>query len=412
MIKDSFIILKKELLRFFTDRRLIVLLIIVPMLLLPAIYFFVAKFSQARVKDINSYQGDIYVCWGNNEEGPIYEEFYQVLEGLNARVIECPKEQTEIIKDIIAEKQAEILIIFPDRLEEKFATLETMDIQIFHNSSSDYSSYFYHKIQDGFSKVKESLLRERLAQLSLAEEIITPFTVNGTVSEEEADLAKKGSAVGKGLGMMLPFFIIISLFSNAQSVGLDSITGEKERGSLALLLVNQVDRLSIILGKLFSVICVAFAGALSTMFGLFLGFRYIIGMGEDFTMTMDVYIFQFVDFLKFAIVLLPAAILVVALIMIIATYARNIKEAQSMVMPVYFFIIFLGLFAMISGDVPSPWIQYIPILNSLLGMKAIFMHEATWSSLLISAISCLVIAGIIISYILRMFEDEKILFRI
>jgi sodium transport system permease protein len=412
MIKDSFIILKKELLRFFTDKRLVVLLIVVPMLLLPAIYFFVAKFGETRLKDISEYQGDIYVTVEDSEPSASYEVFYQVLDELNARIIKCPNEQAGIIKEFIAEKQAEILIVFPDNLEEKFANMQTADIQIFYNSSSDYSSYFYQKVKEGFNKVKEKLLRERLAELSLTEEVITPFTVNQLISEDEADLAKKGSTVGKGLGMMIPFFILISLFSNAQSVGLDSVTGEKERGSLALLLVNQVDRLSIILGKLFSVICVAFAGALSTMFGLFLAFRYIISMAGEFPIEIDVYIFQPMDFLQFAIVLLPAALIIVALVMIVATYARNIKEAQSMVMPVYIFVLFIGLFAMVSGDTPSGWMQYIPILNSLLGMKAIFMHEAVWSSLIISAISCLAVAVILVFYMLRMFEDEKILFRI
>jgi len=51
-------------------------------------------------------------------------------------------------------------------------------------------------------------------------------------------------------------------------VGIDTVSGEKERGTLAILLVNQVDRASIILGKLLAVVCASFASAISSVVGL------------------------------------------------------------------------------------------------------------------------------------------------
>ena len=52
--------------------------------------------------------------------------------------------------------------------------------------------------------------------------------------------------------MMLPYFITILLFAGAMGLGVDMITGEKERGTMASLLVTPVKRSSIVLGKVFA----------------------------------------------------------------------------------------------------------------------------------------------------------------
>ena len=51
---------------------------------------------------------------------------------------------------------------------------------------------------------------------------------------------------------MLPYFITILLFAGAMGLGVDMITGEKERGTMASLLVTPVKRSSIVLGKVFA----------------------------------------------------------------------------------------------------------------------------------------------------------------
>ena len=66
------------------------------------------------------------------------------------------------------------------------------------------------------------------------------FTVNSDNKDMIVQDDQKAS--GKALGMMLPYFITILLFAGAMGIGTDMIAGEKERGTMASLLVTPVKR--------------------------------------------------------------------------------------------------------------------------------------------------------------------------
>jgi sodium transport system permease protein len=226
------------------------------------------------------------------------------------------------------------------------------------------------------------------------------------------DLAREGDLMGKIIGMMVPFFIVIYLFANAMKVGLDTVAGEKERGTLATLLVNRVGRVSIVMGKMLSVMVAAIVGALSSMAGLKIASRQIIdlfsGPGEvpgGYAMTAE-------DLLLFAMVVIPLAILVASVVMAVSTFARNVKEGQGMITPVYIAVMVIGTTSMQSGDVPPRWMTLVPVFSSLTVMKQIFMDAAAWDQALFAGASSLLLSSVLILLTVRMFNDERILFRL
>ncbi|MCD6102167.1 MAG: ABC transporter permease [Candidatus Cloacimonetes bacterium] len=412
MFRDSLIIMSKELKRLFTDRKMIFLLVLVPLLILPVMYSVMGYMEKVRHKDISEYEADIFVYPGKQNDSYIFDRFYKELKEFNAKLNVIPEQQIDISKDLITEKESELLIVFPDNIQKRFEDMAPFDIQLYYNASSDYSSHIYYKTRSSFDAIGDTLIAERLEKMKLPSEILSPFTINKTITPQEANLAKKGSVAGKLLGILLPFFILIYLFSNSLTVGTDTVAGEKERGTLAILLVNQVDRLSIIVGKMLSVMCAAFVGAASSVAGLIIGSRFFISMFGGSMKELKGFVLFAKDYLQFAIILIPFAMLVVAIVMIISTYARNIKEAQGMIMPVYFIVMIIGVSTMRMSETPSLWMIYTPIFNSLIALKSIFMQNAIWGNVLISAVSCLILAGILIFYMLKMFNDERILFRI
>ena len=91
------------------------------------------------------------------------------------------------------------------------------------------------------------------AAVTVIEEIrqldaVSIFTVNS--DNDEAKLQDDSKAGGKMLGMVLPYIISILLCAGAMSLGSDSIAGEKERGTMATMLVLPVKRSHIVYGKL------------------------------------------------------------------------------------------------------------------------------------------------------------------
>ena len=80
--------------------------------------------------------------------------------------------------------------------------------------------------------------------------------------------------------MIMPFLFVVLLFSSAMSICCESIAGEKERGTIATLLVTPVKRSYLVLGKVISLGITALVSALVSFIGLMASLPKLIG-SED-----------------------------------------------------------------------------------------------------------------------------------
>ncbi|MCK5786444.1 MAG: ABC transporter permease [Candidatus Sabulitectum sp.] len=412
MFKDSIIILRKELRRMFTDRRLVFMLVVLPLVMLPLMYSFMGKANRTRQGEITSYTSRVAVC-SDSRGGEISELFFQSLELLNVHVETAGLDQLDSLKQRVVDKNLELLIVMPDDTGDLITDNTVLDLSVFYNSTGDYSKFAFDQVVATFAVVSESIVSQRLREIGMSEDILTAYTINQYLAADEtADLAEEGSVMGKLIGIMMPFFIVIYLFANSMKVGLDSVAGEKERGTLAMLLVNQVSRLSIVLGKMLSVMVAAIVGAVSSAIGLRIASRYLIDMSSDSGVNISEYTMGSSAIIQFAIVVIPLAILISSLVLLVSTFARNVKEGQGMIMPIYIAVMVMGVTTMQTGDVPPEWMRMAPVFNSLVVLKDIFMQNAVWGNILFSMATSLLAAAVLIFITLRMFNDERVLFRI
>jgi sodium transport system permease protein len=409
MLSDSIIILKKELRRIFTDRRMLAMLVLLPLLMLPVMYSVMAKMGASRDSDIASFRSTICIYEGIGNE-TVMGPFIEVISTINTELEIVQLSEVDAAKLAITDKEKELLLVMPDNFHESLAGCSTFDIGVYFNSTADYSQHAYSRISEVMASLNGDIVRERILERDLSEEILTVFTLNEVPMQY--DLAKEGSVIGKIISILLPFFIIIYLFVNSMKVGLDTVAGEKERGTLAVTLVNQVSRLSIVIGKMMSVMIAAIVGAASSVIGLIIGSKYFMGMFGASGAAISSYSMSTLHILQFAIVIIPLAVLVASMVLIVSTFARNTKEGQGMIMPVYFVVMIMGMATMQTGDVPPKWMLSTPIINSLLVLKEIFIQGASWSSIITASLTSIVFAAILIYLTLRMFNSEKILFRI
>lgn len=412
MLSDAYIILKKELKRLFTDKRTVFFMVVLPLVMLPLLYTVMGKISKSRSADIRSYRGTIFMV-ENQKDSPIYQEFRSIIEEkINAKINEIPESQIGVAKHLIAEKEAELLITFPENMDFAYIAIQPFDVHIYFNGASDYSSYLFRRTQEAIGSLADSLISLRLETLNIPTEILTPVTYNQTITSEEINLAKKGSEIGKAFGTLLPFIIILYLFVSSMQVGIDTVSGEKERGTLAILLVNQVGRVSIIIGKLLAVVCASFASALSSVIGLMIAGRYFLKDLFRSSAEMSEFVLNATQIIQLVVLLIPVAVLLVSLVLICATYARNSKEAAGLVMPLYMLVLIVSIGTSSMGETIPSWMYYTPIVNTVVGIKSVFMKTSAWGNVLIAGISSIVFSGILIYFMIKMFKNEKILFRI
>ena len=215
-------------------------------------------------------------------------------------------------------------------------------------------------------------------------------------------------ASGQALGMMLPYFITILLFAGAMGIGTDMIAGEKERGTMASLLVAPVKRSSIVLGKVFALMVVSGISSLVYVAGMVICTPFMMdsmtGMDEALNLNLGPD-----QILMLGLLLVAIAFLYSAVVALISVFAKTTKEASSYIMPVYMVVLVVGLLTMFRMGNGGPWDYYIPFYNSAIALQAILSHELTMSQYLITLVETLALGGILTVLIARAFNNEKVM---
>jgi sodium transport system permease protein len=189
----------------------------------------------------------------------------------------------------------------------------------------------------------------------------------------------------------------------------DITAGEKERGTIATLLVSQISRLEIVLGKCFAVMLISFTSMILGLFGLTLAFlsgASIAGgvEGVQFGISINTVFLLF-------LVLFPLVGLASAVLVMVGIFARNIREASSYITPIYMLTIFLGIISISQGMELTGKMFLVPVLNSSFVFKELLMGKIYWDHIITTFSANMVIAGLALFGATRLFSKEEVLFR-
>ena len=191
------------------------------------------------------------------------------------------------------------------------------------------------------------MLNERVGDMSR----ISIFTVNADTKETIIQDDNKAGA--KALGTMLPYLLTLLLFAGAMSIGTDMIAGEKERGTMASLLVTPIKRSSIIFGKVFALMVISGISAVVSVVGMVVSMPIIQDqMMGGATQGMDMK-WSTQQIIMLAVLIIALAFLYATIIALVSVFAKTIKEANSFVMPVYMIVLVVGLLTMYTTKDPT-----------------------------------------------------------
>ena len=405
-------ILQKELKRVFQDKKLVMSLFVLPVVLIIAIYGIMFVMAKNASDDVAAHISKVYI-----QNAP--EELMDVLNdnSYNGDVTQNVRDVTEVtddseidsIKEQILTGDIDLLIIFPDNFKESVENYKEGDIpeiMTYYNPSEEYSAAAREEYVDYIlENYREELLEQRVGDLSY----ITVFTVDST---NNAVIQDNDKASGKIIGMMLPYFITIMLFAGAMSMGVDMITGEKERGTMATMLLTPIKRSDIVLGKIFALMIFSLLSAATYIISMIaamplMGNSMGEGAGADLLKNVSLTLGQFGEL---AIILFGTVFLYVAIISLVSVIAKTSKEAQTYMSPVYIAVMFIGLITMMQTK-DAKTIEYaIPVYNISVALKNIFTRDITTSQFVISAVTTYVYSGILAYFITRAFNSEKTMF--
>jgi len=393
----------KEMARIFKDKKMVFSVFFLPVLIMVLIMTIISGLITNMEDDIESHEAVVYVA---NEPSSFEAFLGESRQEFKAKRIDGGG--MEKAKEDILEGRADLIIEFPDSFESAVRDYEpgmaVPQVKTYYNPSEDYSKAAYEEISGSVLEAyRQTLLAGRVGDLTQ----LTVFTVNS--DNDEMIIQDDDKASGKAIGMMLPYFITILLFAGAMGIGTDMIAGEKERGTMASLLVSPVKRSSIVLGKVFSLMTISGISSLIYVIAMVvcapLMMKSMTGSGAD-GLNINLSVQQVV---MLGALLVAIAFLYSSIIALISVFAKSTKEASTYVMPAYMLVLVVGLLTMFTTGDLTQTDYYIPLYNSALVMKGILGQNVSMLQYGITLIETLVIGGVLLGVIVKAFQSEKVM---
>ena len=393
------VVFNKEMRRVFREPKMIFSLFILPVILMIGIYALIGYLGKNMTQDIEEHKSIVYVENMPEEISGLMGDF---MDQSQVTVFD-ESSDLEAMKALVADGSIDLIVIFPENFMESVESYtergEIPDIQVFYNPSEDYSNEAWTRLNTVFDdSIRPALLTQRIGDLKM----LDVFTVNasggGTIIDEQ-------SAAGQILSMMLPYLITILLFAGTMSLGTDTITGEKERGTMASMLVTPVRRSDIVLGKLLALTCMSMLSAAVYIIALVVAMPQTMGTGDL------AFSFNASQVLMVIVLMILLAFFYVSLVGLVAVLAKTMKEATTYVSPLYIIVIVAGLFTMLStSGGHETWEYLIPIYNVALALGEIFTQELTVVHFLLTIGSTLVYSALLSGVIVKAFNSERFMF--
>jgi len=257
---------------------------------------------------------------------------------------------------------------------------------------------FYDETRDESVRAKERVE----ARLSAAPSgCPAPFNVEALSTAAEPQVG------GYLLSKALPLFLVMMVMLGAFYPAIDTTAGERERQTLEGLLVAPVPARWLLAGKLVAVTVVAAVAGVLHVSSLALTLGEAVRMSGGAT-TFTVPWGRLIGVLA---LVPPAALMLAALLVAVASHGRTFKEAQSFVTPVYLLGLVPGL-VVGAAELPlTPSLATLPLANLTLAARALLAGQASVLSLAIVAGSTIVYAGLAVLWAERSFRPATWLAR-
>ncbi len=376
-------IFKKEIKRFFTDKRLLL------SLLLPGlVIYFVYSIMGSFMGDMLSPTGVTYEVLVYNQPASLnaINETEELDISLTNKTGEVSNQDIESLKN----DEISLIIVYETDFDSKIANGKTPKVSMHFLSSSINSSTVY----------------------SYYSSMLSTFAVKDVnyILDAPIDYATSEDMSGMILGMLMPFLLVVLLVTGCLAVSSESIAGEKERGTMATLLVTPVKREYIAMGKILALSVVSIMSATSSFLGVLLSIPKLMSgaMGENLsvaTLTVGNYLAIFA-------IVLGLVLLFNMILSIISCYAKSVKEASQLATPVLLLVIVMAVPTLVSmGEiVTNPLLYLIPIYNALQCLTGLFGGTFSLLNFLITIGANLLVTALGIYILAKMFDSEKMMF--
>lgn len=243
----------------------------------------------------------------------------------------------------------------------------------------------------------------QVTALRLAARGVSPTVLNPVVVDEVDVSTVQGRAAA--FLSMIPYFVIMAGLMGGFYLAADTTAGERERGSLEPLLGTAASRTELVMGKLMATLVYSSVSLALTVGAYFASFPYMpleeLGMSAALDPIAAVRIFG---------IALPFLFLGAALMVVIASFSKSFKEAQTYLTFVTLIPIVPMLFTLFSTPKIELWMMLVPTLSQHLLVNDFLRGESVEPMHIYASVGSTLLVGLLLTaFAIWLYRREKIL---
>jgi sodium transport system permease protein len=386
-------IFRKDLVETLRDRRTVVMAFLVPALIYPLLFTLLGSVATDKRGELERTRVRL-AAWGPVPESTLRAVEQQARADLVDRRDTVPPRAEAEARRLVASKKVHVVLLTPTA-----ASGASIPIRVLADSTNVDSDAMERRVTRALTEHGAELLRQRMAALGQEASAARPLDIR---EEDLADAARRGASFAAAL---LPYLLLVLVATSGFYAALDLTAGEKERGTLQTLLTAPVRSVEIVAGKYLAVLALTLAATVCNLGSIALtlsrataamevGARFSLGLSSAGAIFLTV---------------LPAALLIVALLMAIGVLARSYREGQSYLMPILLLVMLAGFASFLPGAELSAGTALVPLLNVTLLVHDILIGKAGPTQVMVVWAVSLAWAVLGILLTARVFQTEQVL---
>lgn len=370
-----FSVMAKELLAISRDRKTLVISILIPILMMPVLMF---TFNQIMMVET---------------------------EGENNLSVSAPAVGAD---EIIAALSEDPFVFYQtnDPMRDIRERNLSVHVELIRETENQYKAIIYHGVDTSSLQAAEvvhhriSVINNLLAARGLNELGIDESLLNKVAIETHA-VAQDNQANLSGV-----FFAIIVLSwaaIGAMYPASDVTAGERERGTIDVLLMTPAKNLQLITGKFLSVYIVSLITLVLATIATLATVK--IGRIDSLMITLA----DNVALITSAIVvlILSTTAIITATEMFASAYARSFREAQTYLTPIFLLLIMPGVALGVAPSISTKeFLYYVPFINNTLVINELSLGRLDWLHFPITILSSLIFSVILLFFTSQVLRKE------
>jgi sodium transport system permease protein len=378
----------KEIRDALRDRRTAMMVIVASILSGPLTLVLMAQF----ISGLEEKAATLKVRIAGQQHAPALVNF---LQRNDVEIEAAPDDYEKRIRD----GRLEAVIVVPADFDERYIAGDTAKVEMVYDDSRADSSPAIRQSERLLRAFNRESGMLRMVQRGVSPDLVEPVKVEHV---NTATPRQKGAF----MLFIIPLFAILSPLLGGMTVAIDSTAGERERGSLEPLLATPVPPRQLVAGKWLAAWTFASVVATLTLTGFVVAAMFYAQKKIAATLT-----FGWPELAQFVAITIPFAAMTSALQMLICTYGRSYREAQTYVSYLATVASFAPVIVLFSGVKDALWQLGVPLLAQQMVLSRVLRGDAlALHDYLVPAAVSLAIAAVCVAAVARLLQHERIVF--